>query len=344
MKYFTSFLLIFFLCVSPSFSGFSIDNKIIEVCDGFSPQDILLSDDAYHGRGLLPFTEWWYFDAMFNNGYSASMTIRVISVLGKGYMVERLDLYKEGVLVTHDSTSYSLSEIIASSEIPFLQTHEKTILRGSKDNITGKFLYNVSFDFPGSAAMLSFVGCTKGWKGQLKSGDWWAVILPRAIVTGTITIQNITINVEGTGYHDHNWNVSAKTCVQLGWFWGKFNSPEYTATWAAILTTQATVQPIIVINKKNAEYISIPSETIWFSSQDFHLNHFIFVPHFFNIETMTDEVLLDVKMDASSIEHERFMSFMNYYRYHVKCSGIFMVNGHAETVDGVFIAEYVHFR
>lgn len=59
---------------------------------------------------------------------------------------------------------------------------------------------------------------------------------------------------------------------------------------------------------------------------------------------MADEVFLVVNMYASSIEHERLLGFMNYCRYHVKYTGIFMVNGHAETVDGVFIAEYVHFR
>ena len=59
---------------------------------------MLLGDDAYHGHGLLPFTEWWYFDAMFDNGYSAQMSVRVISAFGKGYVFERLDLYKDGIL------------------------------------------------------------------------------------------------------------------------------------------------------------------------------------------------------------------------------------------------------
>ena len=344
MKRIAFLLFVLVLVVGNSFTGLAVDKKNIDSGHGFFPQDIKLGDDAFHGPGMLPYTECWYFDAMFSNGYSAQMSVRIISAFGKGFVFQRLDLYKNGVLITHDSTSYYLKEIFASSKIPLVQIHGQIILAGSINNITGNFIYNVSFDFPGSSAVLHFVGCTKGWKGQHQCGDWWAAVLPRATVTGTITIDNTSINVEGMGYHDHNWDVSARACFHFGWFWGKFNSPEYTATWSAILSTRATVQPIMVVNKKNAGYITIPSETIWFSAKDVLLDHFMFVPHFFNIETMTNKVFLVVNMEVISVDHERFMGFMNYWRYHVKCSGIFMVDGHAETVDGLFIAEYLRFR
>lgn len=63
----------------------------------------------------------------------------------------------------------------------------------------------------------------------------------------------------------------------------------------------------MVVNKKNAGYITLPSETIWFSVKDVHLDHFMFVPHFFNIETMTDKVFLVVNMEVIGTDHERFM-------------------------------------
>jgi hypothetical protein len=344
MKHVTLLLLIFFLGVSPSFSGLAVGTSIIKESDGFSPQDITLGDDAYHGNGLLPFTEWWYFDAMFGNGYSAQMSIRIISSFGKGYAFERLDLYKDGVLITHNSTSCRLREIAASSEIPLVQIHGATKLAGSYNDTLKNFVYDVSFDFPGNAAELHFVGCTEGWKAQHQSGDWWAVILPRAMVTGTITFDNTTLDVEGTGYHDHNWDVSGRSCVNFGWFWGKFNSHNYTATWSAILSTRSTPQPIMIVNIKNAGYITIPSETIWFSAKNLHLNHLMLIPHFFVIETVTETVFLTVSMEVIDVDYTRFMGFINYWRYHVQCSGTFMVDGHPETVDGVFIAEYIRFR
>jgi hypothetical protein len=41
----------------------------------FSPQDINLKDDAYHGSKGLQFTEWWYFDAALNDGYSIQLVL-----------------------------------------------------------------------------------------------------------------------------------------------------------------------------------------------------------------------------------------------------------------------------
>jgi hypothetical protein len=336
--------LVVVLIVGSSFNGIAVDKKNIDSGHGFSPQDIELDDDAFHGHGMLPYTEWWYFDAMFNNGYSAQMSIRIVSIYGKQMAVMRLDFYKNSVFVSHQSQSYYLNEIVVSSTIPLVKLQGKTIMVGSCDNNTGDFIYDVSFDFYGNAAALHFVGCTKGWKGLLNSGSAWAVILPRADVTGTIMVNDTTMNVTGVGYHDHDWNVKSRMVVSFGWFWGKIDSSNFTATWSTILTTRTTEQPIMVVNKKNAGYITIPSETIWFSAKDVHLDHFIFVPHFFNIETMTNKVFLVVNMEVTSINHERFMGFMNYWRYHVKCSGIFMVDGHAETVDGMFIAEYFRFH
>jgi hypothetical protein len=344
MKRIAFLLLILILVAGNLFTGLAVDKKNINSTQGFSPQDIELGDDAFHGHGILPYTEWWYFDAMFDNGYSAQMSIRIVSVYGKQMAVMRLDFYKNSVFVSHQSQSYYLNEIVASSTVPLVQLQGKAIMVGSCDNRTGNFIYDVSFDFSGNAAALRFVGCTKGWKGLLNSGAGWAVILPRANVTGTITVNDTTMNVTGVGYHDHDWNVKSRMAVSFGWFWGKIDSSNFTATWSTILTTRTIVQPIMVVNKKNAGYIAIPSETIWFSAKDVHLDHFMFVPQFFNIETMTDKVFLVVNMEVISVNHERFMGFMNYWRYHVKCSGIFMVDGHAETVDGVFIAEYFRFR
>jgi hypothetical protein len=344
MKRIAFLLLILILVVGNSFTGLAVDKKNINSTHGFSPEDIELGDDAFHGNGILPYTEWWYFDAMFDNGYSAQMSIRIVSVYGKQMAMMRLDFYKNSVFVSHQSQSFYLNEIFASSIVPLVQLQGKAIMVGSCDNRTGDFIYDVSFDFSGNAAALRFVGCTKGWKGLLNSGAGWAVILPRANVTGTITVNDTTMNVTGVGYHDHDWNVKSRMAVSFGWFWGKIDSSNFTATWSTILTTRTIAQPIMVVNKKNAGYIAIPSETIWFSAKDVHLDHFMFVPQFFNIETMTDKVFLVVNMEVISVNHERFMGYMNYWRYHVKCSGIFMVDGHAETVDGVFIAEYFRFR
>lgn len=311
---------------------------------GFSPQDIELRDDAFHGGGVLPLTEWWYFDAVFDNGYSAEMSVRVLGAMKHGFVFSRLAIYNEGRMVANSESSYSMKEFSASVEVPLVQINNKTVITGTYDNGTGNFVYNVSFDFPQSAVMLHFVGCTKGWKQRQQAGDWWAVVLPRADVIGTITVENSTMNVAGNGYHDHNWDVTTRMCLNFGWFRGRLNSLNYTATWSAILPTRTTVKPMLVINEKNGGYLDIPAEMIWFSAKDIHLDHGMLIPYFFNVGTMTDEVFLMVNMQVVSVHHDRFMGFMSYWRYHVKCTGTIIMNGHTELVDGMFIVGLLRFR
>lgn len=310
----------------------------------FLPQDMMIRDDAFHGRGRLPFTEWWYFDAMFDNGYSVQMSIRIISSFGKGLVFERLDMYYNHTIITDRTRTFQMSDLNASSEIPLVQLQGTTIFTGTLNATTGFFDYVVSFEFPGYAADLRFVGCTQGWKGQQKGGDWWAVALPRADVSGSIIIDNETIDVEGTGYHDHNWDVTATSVMRFGWFWGKFNSPDYSVTWSMLLPNRISKVPILVVNKRNAGYLAIPQKEVWFSAEDIRSDHLMRVPYFFNIGTMTETVLLIVDMAVIHVDYKRIMGTMHYWRFHVKCTGTILLDGQAETVNGVFIAEYVRFR
>jgi predicted secreted hydrolase len=332
------------LLLGSSFSGFSAGQKISQKGLNVSLQDIVLGDDAFHGKRTFPSTEWWYFDAIFDDRYSAEMSVRVLSALQKGIVISRLNIYDQGSLLSSDYASYQLNEFSASLDVPLVQINGNTVISGSYDNTTGNFIYDVSFEFPQCAAALHYVGCTKGWKRQQQTGEWWVVVLPQATVTGTIIVNNTTKKVSGTGYHDHDWDVTWRTALNYGWFWGHVSSSNYTATWATILSTRATVKPMLVVNENNAGYLDVPSKTIWFSAKDIHLDHGRFVPYFFNIETMTDDVFLVVNMQVVSIHHEPFISLVNYWRYHVKCTGTIIMNGHIELVDGVFIAEYLQFR
>jgi hypothetical protein len=342
MKSAISLLILLLLIITPL--TILADRNSPKSGEGFVPQDMVLRDDAFHGRHNLPFTEWWYFDAMFDNGYSAQMSVRILKLFGKGIVFKRLDLYQNQSILTDQIRTYHLTDLNTSTEVPLVQIQENTILTGTQNTTTHYFEYDVSFEYPGYAALLHFVGCTQGWKGQHKSGDWWAVVLPRADVTGIIILNNETITVTGTGYHDHNWDVTGKSFLRFGWYWGKINSPDYTATWSALLPTRVTWQPILVMNIKNAGYLPVASRDIWFSVKDLHLNHLMPVPYFFHVGAMTSTVLLIVDMVVVHVDYKRIMGTMHYWRFHVRCTGTILLDGHAETVDGVFIAEYIRFR
>ena len=47
----------------------------------FIPSNLSIKDDAFHGSTAPRFTEWWYFDAVFDNGYSIQLSVRFLSII-----------------------------------------------------------------------------------------------------------------------------------------------------------------------------------------------------------------------------------------------------------------------
>lgn len=58
--------------------------------------DITPQDDAFHGNINLLDIEWWYFDAVFDNGYSIHVGVRIYHVRNSGIVQSRINIYKNG--------------------------------------------------------------------------------------------------------------------------------------------------------------------------------------------------------------------------------------------------------
>lgn len=308
----------------------------------FSPESIELKDDAFHYSSLLPFTEWWYFDATFEDGYSVQLAVRLISLLRRVMAFSRLDIYKDGEMLSHERKTYTMKDFKASTEKPVIKIKEKEIINGYI-NKEKKWVYELSFNLKDTSADLKFIGCTKGWKGTVP-GSSWGVILPRAEVTGIIRLNGKEIKVKGTGYHDHNWNVKPIAVTNMGWLWGKFNSKGYTITWANILKTKTLSYPILVINKKDDEYINIRPEHVKILAEDFRKENGKLIPHRFTIDMKNEDTSLHVNMDVLGIHHTKVMGVMKYWRYHVRCIGYIIVGSIKESIDEIHMAELLRFR
>jgi hypothetical protein len=332
------------LCCTFLFTGYTTaTNLTIKHIDS-SIQDITLKDDAFHGRGNLPFIEWWYFDAKFENGYTMILGIQVIDLIVMDAVTTRLTIYNQGVVVIKSIEKHPLRELSASSEVPSVTIAGKQLILGTYDSFNDRFVYNVTIEVSEGSLSLQFIGCTKGWKRQQQTNDWWAVILPRAAVTGTMTLGNMKMDVTGTGYHDHNWLVRPGIIGNFGWLWGTCHSSNYTITWAELCPTRLMKHPILVVNCKDDGFLDIPSETIWFSIKDTHIDHLKPIPWFINIETMTEKVFLVINMKVISVDYTKFLGFINYWQYHIQCTGTIIKDSRMETIKGVSIMEYLRFR
>ena len=312
----------------------------------FLPEAISIEDDGYHESETPRFTEWWYFDAVFDNGYSAQMSVRLLSIIKKRLVLifQRLDIYKDGELVSHNRKRCSLRNFKAKREIPLVKLDDIQVINGYINKNTGNWVYDLSFEINDTSVNLKFEGQTQGWKGRNPGGDWWAVLLPRAEVNGTITVKDKQIDVSGIGYHDHNWDVRAKAAKNLGWFWGKINFKNFTVTWATIFKDMNVGQPLLVINKINEGYINVLPQNIDFVGDDLCMENGKSIPHRLILKTKTENAALDVTMKVLKIHHVKMMLRMHYWRFHVSCKGSLKVGLEQESVDETHIAEFIRFR
>lgn len=310
----------------------------------FTPQALTLADDAFHSSTSLQFTEWWYFDAVLHNGYSVQFSVRVLSGLKLSLVFVRFDMYKDGHLMVHKTKMHLLRDVKLSRETPHIQVAGKQIMNGTLDKKTGDFIYNISLTIDELTASLQFIGCSKGWKGQHYGGDWWAVVLPQAMVSGSVIINDERIDVQGTGYHDHNWDVQIFALKNLGWFWGKLNSETYSMNWAAIMKTRSCIQPVLIINEKHKGYIPIQPKNIDLQLGDVRRENGKSIPHRFSIDAEGEQVVFHVSMKTIDTHFVRIFPFMRYWRYHLQCTGSITVGAKQEPINNVFIAEFLKIR
>jgi len=56
----------------------------------------------------------------------------------------------------------------------------------------------------------------------------WLAAVPEGKVSGTITVDKVTREVSGSGYHDHNWGNVSPAALFDGWWWGRGRTGERT--------------------------------------------------------------------------------------------------------------------
>jgi len=56
----------------------------------------------------------------------------------------------------------------------------------------------------------------------------WLAAVPEGKISGTITVDKVTRQVTGSGYHDHNWGNVSPAALFDGWWWGRAQTGEHT--------------------------------------------------------------------------------------------------------------------
>ena len=309
------------------------------------PRDILPRDDAYHGSKKYIASEWWYFEAFFNNNYSAvvSFTTSFKNLIA----FPTIELYRYGELEVRAIKRYPIHDFQISKHFPLVKLFDNKIIEFDQErfNDRGEWVYNVSMKIEDHKINLKFVGITKGWKFEW-DGESWIVALPKASVTGELLVHGNRIPVSGIGYHDHNWFSNLSTIVNTwGWYWGKITGKTLIVTWANIVKKSSKGELLAVVNQDNKGYFTINPENIHFKPDKFIRNYGRKMPTSFTLQI--DEVVdnipihIDVKMVVKNI-HRRYkrMLIAPYWRYHVEATGIISLGSYKEIVNNIQIMEF----
>ena len=320
----------------------------------FFPEDIHLKDDAYHGSNAIAFTEWWYFDAELDNGYSIQMHLRVGSLLKNSVVLffKKFEIYKDKKLLISKRRVHLKRHVFVSNDNPYVKINDKEIINGYIDKKTGKWIYVTNFEIEDAGLYLKFEGTGNGYKGVVgkpinkkgttKQGKW-AVILPFANVSGKIKIKNKSVTVRGFGYHDHNWDMRGTVITNYGWLWGKIYTKDYTIVWSKVFKTKDISSNLLIISKKNGNYINIESDEIEFITDEYKKEKKGTIPHHFYLNVNNDNIKLKIDMKAESIHHQKVFGFINYYRFHMECKGYVSIDSKKEEINDILISEFLRF-
>jgi len=303
----------------------------------FEIRDFELGDDAFHDADMS--AEWWYFDGVFDNGYSVHAGLQVVSMIMRDLVIARLNVYKNGDLEASRSRLYL--DGYMSRDSPLIVLDGRRVMHGYTDPSTGRLTYDLSLEIDGASADLRLAGTATGWTGRTAMGGW-GVALPEAEATGTITLDGEAIDVSGTGYHDHNWDVTAGCGLNFGWIWGKINSENHTIVWGQIMSTRVSGRPMLIVTGVDG-YATVEPGDITIIPTDYSIENRRPIPNTYVLTADSDDISLRATMTCHGLHHAGFGP-LRYWRQHVACSGSVTTDSGTETIGGDQIMEIIWFR
>jgi len=196
-----------------------------EVTSGLSSEE-----DGSHFTPEQEFFEWWYFDAALSNGQRLVIIFHS-AVFNLTARPPAVDIR----LTSPDSEPLISFKVYSHEQCKTSKSHCGVEIANCRVNSENqqKFVINIQQD--NIVADLVYKSQLQGWKpgtGYLfyddTSGHFfkWVVPAPLAKVSGTLQINHQEVQVDGIGYHDHNWgNIHLEDAFQH-WHWGRFISSD----------------------------------------------------------------------------------------------------------------------
>lgn len=197
--------------------------------------------------------EWWYFDAMSEDGFTVVIIFYEGNPFSKRYIT---DLKKYNYIPASDYPAISIS--IYKDEKPIFYSFEevspknafyssskpegkvgKNNFKGDKNNNGLSYTIHLNqhtLSGDSVTGMLKFDCNTINAEvthspDDTSSDHSWNLVAPRCTVKGTLTINGYEkrdILFTGTGYHDHNIGLEPMKDSFREWYWGRYHLQNFT--------------------------------------------------------------------------------------------------------------------
>lgn len=220
--------------------------------------------DVWHPKKDPKAYEWWYFDALSDDGREAIIIVFLDNfIYSPRYNRENpaqigLELdtgpherfpaiavtyYRDGRPLYRAVNEYSIKEFCASERIPECRIGDSSFRMESAPYGSG---YLISLDMPLSRnrrlkANLEWLSiesnCRPGSFCIENNRHCWNMVAPRSDVTGKLTVsgpaatRNTSFAFRGTGYHDHNLDNRWLARTISSWHWGRGHFADCTAVY-----------------------------------------------------------------------------------------------------------------
>jgi hypothetical protein len=274
-------------------------------------------EDGIRTTGESNEFEWWYFDTKLNNGAVLVCYFYKVHFLQDQYFI--------GLNYNNEDEDIFLLKYFNKNEVEFSTDSCNVIMgnnyiRGNLDQYEIKLDPN---DFEGFGVELSLKSNLKPYRpkdGIIQAGDdyfAWLAAVPNGTTKGKIIIDEIKKDVNGDGYHDHNWGNTPLQKLFSGWSWFRGKVGENTIIASELNLSDKrggyNVPILYIANKENVVTSRFGDDGVY--TQYSNLINNLYPPKneplFSNFKLLTEEGILVSIEGNTLIDNSEIFKRMN---------------------------------
>jgi len=192
-------------------------------------QKIAVREDGRRTPASQDTFEWWYFDGLLDDGTVVVVWFGDNWFYGSHKRAVSIDLTPPGKPTLHVMRTFEAPGSFSTQSVDVeIGPHR---FKGDLDTYA---IHVDPADTGGIGCDLTLrrrVASYRPATGYIEAGDKffaWLVAVPEGAVTGTLTVDGLTRQVTGSGYHDHNWGNVSPAKLFDNWWWGRGHSGGHT--------------------------------------------------------------------------------------------------------------------